>query len=57
MSEERREVEGRTVGDWICCGGCGARFGVGLIAVKPGARVKCFRCKAWVRIELPDAAA
>lgn len=54
---ERREVDGVVEGDWTLCGGCRTRVGLGISAVRLGARVKCHRCGVWVRLPVLEAAA
>ena len=45
---ERREVQAVVRGDWTMCGGCNTRIALGVLAVRLGARLKCFRCGSWV---------
>lgn len=56
IERERREVDAVVLGDgWTACT-CGQRFGFGIVAVRPDARVKCpnSRCGAWVRLTPPE---
>lgn len=54
---ERREVEAVVQGDWTHCGGCQTRVALGVAPVRLGARVKCFRCGAWVAMVITPAEA
>lgn len=48
IGKQRREVEAVVLDGWTACGGCATRFGYGITAAEPGAKVKCYRCSAWV---------
>ena len=48
-----REVPAKGRGPWMVCGGCDTRIGRDIVPICEGARIKCFRCRAWVVLSFP----